>query len=423
LPVLVLKLPHFFSTQSPIRSLEPSRCLDQASPANEIGLGDHVELAVGLDLADQDGLGDVVVGEHRRDAAGQVRRGDAGQRVDHLVGIEALGLLDRLHPHGEADDMGLHRVVGDGLVILLEGLPLLDEGLVLRRLDRLEVVPRGEMADQRLGVDAGQFFLADREGDDRDVGGLDALVAEFLVERHVGVAVDRRNHGRLLAGGAELLDVGDDRLPVGMTERRVVDHDVLLGHALGEQIGLEDLVGRARIDVVGSGQHPALNLLLLGEIVDRGDRLLVRRRAGVEDVALALLTLVLDRVEQDRVQLLEDRQHGFAGHRGPAAKYGRDLVLGDQLARLLGEERPVGGGVDHDRLELLAEHAALLVLLLDEHEHDVLQRRLGDRHRARERVEDADLDGLLRRRRQMGCKHGGARESGAQNNATCGVHG
>ena len=33
------------------------------------------------------------------------------------------------------------------------------------------------MAEQRLGIDAGEFFFADREGDDRNIGGLDALVA------------------------------------------------------------------------------------------------------------------------------------------------------------------------------------------------------------------------------------------------------
>ena len=96
----------------------------------------------------------------------------------------------------------------------------IDELGVGRRLDQLEVVPGGEMADQRLGVDAGEFFFADRERDDRNVGRLDALVAEFLVERHVGVAVDGRDHGGLLAGRAELLDVGDTiGLPVGVTER------------------------------------------------------------------------------------------------------------------------------------------------------------------------------------------------------------
>ena len=75
-------------------------------------------------------------------------------------------------------------------IFLGESLPLLDELLVRRSLDRFEVIPGGQMADQRLGVDAGKLFLADREGDDGDVRGLDSLVAQFLVEGHVGVAVD-----------------------------------------------------------------------------------------------------------------------------------------------------------------------------------------------------------------------------------------
>src|SRR5256885_10890114 len=55
-------------------------------------------------------------------------------------------------------------------------------------LDRLEIVPGREMPQQRLGVDAGEFFLADRERHGGNLGGLDALVAELLVERHVRVA-------------------------------------------------------------------------------------------------------------------------------------------------------------------------------------------------------------------------------------------
>ena len=192
-----------------------------------------------------------------------------------------------------------HRIVGRALRVLGVGLPVLDELLVRRRLDRLEVVPGGEMAEQRLGVDAGEFFFADRERDHRNVGRLDALVAEFLVEGNVGVAVDGRDHRGLLAGRAELLDVGDDRLPVAMTERRVVDHDVFLLDALRLQVGFEDLVGGARINVVGAGQHPALHLFFLHQVVDRRDRLLVRRRTGVEHVALALFALILHRIEQD----------------------------------------------------------------------------------------------------------------------------
>ena len=261
------------------------------------------------------------------------------------------------------------------------------------------------MSEQRLGVDAGELLLTDRERHRRDVLGLDALVAELLVEGHVGVAVDGRHDRRLLAGRAELLDVGNDGLPVGMPERRVVDHDVLGLHAFRLEVGLEDLVGRARIDVVRAGQHPALHLLFFLQIVDRRDRLLVGRRAGVEHVALALLALVLHGVEEDAVELLEHRQHGLAGHRGPAAEHGRHLVRGDQLARLLGEQRPVGGRVDDHGLEFLAEQASLLVLLVDQHQHDVLQRRLADGHRAGERMQDAHLDRILCRG-LVGKRHG-----------------
>ncbi len=125
-----------------------------------------------------------------------------------------------------ADVGGFHRVVGQRLVLVAGdalGLgvvaPLLDEGVVGRVLDRLEVVPRRQVADQRLGVDAAQFFLADRERHHRHVGRLQALVAEFLVEGHVAVAVDGRDDRGLLAFAGELLDLGDDGLVVGSGRR------------------------------------------------------------------------------------------------------------------------------------------------------------------------------------------------------------
>ena len=194
-----------------------------------------------------------------------------------------------------------------------------------------------------------------------------------------------------------------------MSERRVVDHDVLGRDALLFEIGFKDLVGRARIDVVSASEHPALHLLVVHQVIDGGDRLLVGRGAGIEHIALAFLAFVLHRIEQNRVQFLEHRQHGFARHGGPAAEHDRDLVLADQFARLFGEQRPVRGRVDDHRLELLAEHATLLVLLVDEHQHHVFQRGLADRHGAGEGVQNADLDGVLsacRRRRQADGKTG-----------------
>src|SRR5262249_39089245 len=74
------------------------------------------------------------------------------------------------------------------------------------------------------------------------------------------------------------------------------------------------------------------------------------------------------------------------------------LVLGQELPGLLGEQRPVGGRVDDHGLDLLPQQAALAVELVDGHQRDVLQRRLADRHGSRQRVEDPDLDGLLRAR-------------------------
>ena len=48
------------------------------------------------------------------------------------------------------------------------------------------------------------------------------------------------------------------------------------------------------------------------------------------------------------------------------------------------------------RLKRAAQHAALGVLLLDQHQHCVLQRGFGNRHGARERMQNTDLDCILR---------------------------
>ena len=115
----------------------------------------------------------------------------------------------------EAHVIGFAMWVVEGSLRILDEGAVIDEFLVDWRIDRLEVVPGGEVAEQRLGVEAGELFFTDRERHHRKVRRLDALVAEFLIERHVGVAVDGRDHGGLLAGRAELLDVGDDGLEVG----------------------------------------------------------------------------------------------------------------------------------------------------------------------------------------------------------------
>ena len=279
------------------------------------------------------------------------------------------------------------------------------------------------MADQRLGIDPPQLLLSDGERDHRDVGGLESLVAQLLVEGHVGVAVDGRNHRRV-SGGAEGFDLRNDGLVVAVAERRVRLHDVALRDVLRLEEGPEDLVGGAGIDVVGAEQEEARRAAaLLGhQILDRGDRLLIRRRARVEDVLRELLALVLDGIEEEPVQLLEDRQHGLAGNRRPAAEDHRHLVLGEELACLLREQRPVRGRIHHHRLELLPQHAALGVDLRDGHQRRVLEGRLADRHRSRQRMEDADLDGLRGARRRR-AEQSGAEDRRQHECELPGVHG
>ena len=167
-----------------------------------------------------------------------------------------------------------------------------------------------------------------------------------------------------------------------MAEGRVVDEDVFLGDAFRLQIAFKDIVGRTRVDIVGAQKREFLDAQLLEEIVGCRNGLLVRRGTGVEDVFRAFLAFVLNRVEQQAVQFLDNRQNRLAADAGPVAEDHIDLVHGQQFARLLGEERPVGRRVDDDGFEIAAKHAALLVLLFDQHFHRIFQSGLRNCHRA-----------------------------------------
>ena len=70
-----------------------------------------------------------------------------------------------------------------------------------------------------------------------------------------------------------------------MAKGRIVDKDIFLFHALGGEVGLQNLVGRAGKDIVRAGQHPALHAQVVHQIVHGGDGLLVGRGPGVDDVA------------------------------------------------------------------------------------------------------------------------------------------
>ena len=178
------------------------------------------------------------------------------------------------------------------------------------------------------------------------------------------------------------------------TKRRVDRHDVFGRHALRDEIGLQYAVGRARIDVIGAEKHPSSHLaaLLAHQVAYRRDRLLIGDSADIEDVAGAFLTLVLDGIIEQSIRFFEHGQDGFARRRGPTAEHDRNLFLDEQVASLFGEHIPIGGGIDNNGHELAPEQAAFPVLVLDQHQHRVLERGLAHGHGAGQRMQNTDLD-------------------------------
>src|SRR5712691_6937333 len=210
----------------------------------------------------------------------------------------------------------------------------------------------------------------------------------------VGVAVDGRHHCSFFTCGAERLDRLDNPAPVGMAEWRIDCHDVVRRYALCVEKGLQYPIGRARIDVVRAKQNPSANVaaFLAPQVSDRRDRLLIGSGSGVEDIAGAFLTFVLHRVVEEAIQFLEDRQDGLTRGRCPAAEYNCDLFFCEQFPGFLGEEVPVGIGIDYDGLQFAPKQATLSILILYQHEDRVLEHRFADSHRSGKGMQNAHPD-------------------------------
>ena len=341
----------------------------------------------GVDLADVARLRDVVVLAVERDRALRCgeRDGLRLRRGVHLVDVERAGRLDEGLVQVQRDVGGLHRVGGDAAAVGV-GLPALDELRVGVGLERLEVVP-GRVVAGDLVAHGRRLLLGDRHRDDRRRRRREAGVVVGLDEADVRRAVDGVED-EVGLGRHDLRHLGG---PVVLVEGHVLladDLDAELG-----RVELDDRVRGAREDVVAAGEEQPLHPLG-GEEVHRRDDLLVGGRTGVVDVRRRLEALVLHRVEEQAVVLLDDRLDGLAGGRGPAAEDRADAVLGEQLLGLLREGGPVGGAVFLDVLDLLSEDAAAGVDLVGGHVQHVGDGLLGDRHAAGEGVEEAELDGV-----------------------------
>ena len=203
-----------------------------------------------------------------------------------------------------------------------------------------------------------------------------------------------------------------------------------VGDALALQEGAQDLVGRARIDVVGAEQDAALGAaaFLAHQVLDRGDRLLVRRGAGVEHVLRRAL----------RLRTAPGRTAGRSAPRTPAAPTCATPRSSSRTRRRPCPASAAGGpfrrtaaswtpGRRRPARACLPSTPPLALISSIVISATSFSDGLADRHRAGQRVQDADLDrvggstpiekpgsGNRRRRRcmlqEISAFHGGPRK-------------
>src|SRR5882724_3709186 len=320
---------------------------------------DDVELSLGIGLPDsrpQPGvmvlLVDLDLALRRLELLARQAFLDQGVRVG-----TALQLFQRLREEVCLEIGGLHDRVRY-LVLPVLALERLDEPLVLRVLEALEVVERGVVTDGVLRAHRLDLLLGRDRAADGNVLGRDAELAVLLVEGHDRVADEvGKDHVRLRR--LHLVDVG--------TELRVAERRILFGDGLAAVLGEQRLnlaVGLLRIDVVRANEIE-LRAHVLDQPGHKIGELLVRHRARVEAVVAALLRFVERRVQEHTIVLLEHGQHRLTAGRGVAPQHRHDLVLEKQLLGLLLEEPDLGLWVLDNRLDLLAEDAPLGVDFLD----------------------------------------------------------
>ena len=276
-----------------------------------------------------------------------------------LVHIERLGLLDHALPQVHRCVRRFHRV-GGGAIGSVARLEVLHERLVLRIVQRLVVVPSSELVLDVVNADSGNLFLGDRHGNHRRGGGFQAGSLVFLEECDVGITVQRVHH-RIRAGELELVDDGGE---VGGAHWGIFLADHF--HAIALGVRLDHAICGLREHIIGANQEQLLVALLL-KVIKRRHNLLVRCSTRVEDVRAGFHALVLQRVEQQRVIRLEHRQHGLTRRGRPAAEHRGHAFLFDEGLGFFGEHSRLGLAVLLHYLELLAQHAALCVNLINGH--------------------------------------------------------
>ena len=176
------------------------------------------------------------------------------------------------------------------------------------------------------------------------------------------------------------------------------------------------LLGAApRPDVVGAHDVDRLAESLRHPRHDRVD-LLIGKLSGADQILVALVAFVVGRVDQELFGRTGDAQRGLALEAGDHPDDDVDLVLADELARLV--DGALGGGliVLHDEGELPAIGPARGIDVVDRELEAALLGFAEDGLQTRKRGQEADLDGVgrlqeCRKAQRAGGQGGGPRHS------------
>ena len=312
----------------------------------------------------------MVVWQHDSRSARQVREFLTVHCRANRIHVSRTGFGHRVHPHVEADVVSFHWVIGHAL-FTRKGFPSFDKAFVGFAFSRLEIVPGCQMANKVRCVEARKLFFTNRESNNRNVVCRNTSSRQFFVKADVRITVDRGNHANLLAVFAQCDNVCNNRGPVRVTEGCVVYEDVVGRDAFSFKIGFKDVVGCPWVDIVGAQKREFLNTQLIKEVVRGRDRLLVGGGTGVEHVLRAFFTFVLNRIEQQAVQLFDNRQNRFPRNRCPIAEDHVHIMNRQKLACFFSKERPVRRRVNNNCFYLAIQYTTGGVLLFDQHQHRV----------------------------------------------------
>ena len=140
--------------------------------------------------------------------------------------------------------------------------------------------------------------------------------------------------------------------------------DIFDGNTLREQVFEQHNVGSLRIHIVRADQIELL-VTFSEQVIHCRYRLLANCFSGVDDIRRLFFTLILNRVEEQAIILLVYRQCELTAHRSPATKGRGNLIFSQQLLGFFREDWPVRCAVRNDRFDLLAEHAAIGIDLVE----------------------------------------------------------